>query len=128
MKVGLHRKDPDFEEWAVKLNGEYLCHDTIVSADAITGTVVRLVCDGDGVATEEQKTTVGMVRFVQRSEAVRAKEPPSRGRVVSGIVAEVAPHAEEPAPEPVEETPAPVSDEPPMPTAKPLGRVTIRKA
>ena len=124
MKTALHRTDPDFDEWSVKLNGELLCHATLVSANAITGTVVRLALDGSGQITDRETTATGQIRFIERNEAVREKEPVLRGQPETAVAAPVPSDAPQPEPQSEAEDGASGEEEA---SRKPLGRVVIKK-
>lgn len=78
MKMNVKRTHQDFDDWAVKFNGEYVCHETLVSADLVSGEYVSQLIDGDGNVLDEKVTKTGVIRFVERNEAVREHEPKVR--------------------------------------------------
>lgn len=95
MKDQISRKDPDFEDHAVTFNGDLLRHDTIVSACASLGRVRRLATDSNGAILKGNEIEVeGIVRIIERNDAVRAKEPPSERVVQEGLAPEKPAKAE----------------------------------
>lgn len=122
MNTTVKRGDPDFDATAVKFNGELICHDTLVSADAVSGVVVRRRLDADGRLTEDTYAATGMVRFIERNEAVMAKEPVLRGQETASVDTPSTKDAPEPDPQPEAEAVG-EEDEP----VKKTGRLKIQK-
>lgn len=110
MRMKLERGDPDFEQFTATLNGEFLRHDVLVSADAALGVVVRNKTDGDGNVIGDgpanRETIEGFVRIVERNESVRAKEPQGARVNQTGVEPQAPSEVAEPAPE-ADEDPAP---------------------
>ena len=105
MKMLLNRSDPDFDNWSVKFNGEFLQHATLVSANAALGSVTRFTVADDGTYLGTEETYTGQVRIIERNDAVRDKEPAEVRVVQKGLGVKSASKEEIPAPK--EETPAP---------------------
>lgn len=76
MKTEIKSSDADFDKFAVTVRGDIQRRDLVVSASVIENKLVRRKVNPDNSPSDQTEEIVGEVAIIERSDAVRQKEPP----------------------------------------------------
>lgn len=76
MKTEINSNDADYDKFAVTVRGDIQRRDLVVSASVIENKLVRRKVNPDNSPSDQTEDIVGEVAIIERSDAVRQKEPP----------------------------------------------------